>query len=125
MHHHFKSEKPIFIQIAELLEDAIISGAYAEGTQIPSITEFSVAYKINPATALKGVNMLVDSGLLYKKRGMGMFVNQGAKDKLIYQRKEDFLSNYIRPLIIEAHNLKIAREELLGMLERGQEEYVD
>jgi len=123
--HHFSHEKPIFMQIAEMLENAILSGAYAEETQIPSITEFSVAYKINPATALKGVNVLVDSGLLYKRRGMGMFVSRGAKDKLTQKRKDDFFSNFIRPLIIESRNLKIEREELFSMLERGREEYGD
>ena len=123
--HHFNHEKPIFMQIAEMLENAILSGAYAEETQIPSITEFSVAYKINPATALKGVNVLVDSGLLYKKRGTGMFVSRGAKDKLAQKRKDDFFSNFIRPLILESRNLKIEREELFNMLERGQEEYGD
>lgn len=125
MAHHFSHEKPIFMQIAEMLENAILSGAYAEETQIPSITEFSVAYKINPATALKGVNVLVDSGLLYKRRGMGMFVSRGAKDKLTQKRKDDFFSNFIRPLIIESRNLKIEREELFSMLERGREEYGD
>jgi DNA-binding transcriptional regulator YhcF (GntR family) len=71
---HFDDERPIFIQLAEQLENEILSGIYNEEDQVPSITEFSVAYKINPATALKGINLLVDAGLLYKKRGVGMFV---------------------------------------------------
>ena len=75
------SEKPIFQQIAEGIEDAILSGAFPEEGQIPSITEFSVQYKINPATALKGINLLVDQGLVYKKRGVGMFVAQGAAQR--------------------------------------------
>ena len=79
---NFDSDKPIFIQIAEGIEDAILTGAFEEESQIPSITEFSVTYKINPATALKGINILVDSGIIYKKRGVGMFVEKGAKGKL-------------------------------------------
>ena len=67
-------DRPIFQQIAEQLEEAILSGAYPEESQVPSITEYSVQYRINPATALKGINLLVDAGLLYKKRGVGMFV---------------------------------------------------
>ena len=66
----FNSEKPIFQQIAEGLEDGILSGAFPEEGQIPSITEFSVLYKINPATALKGINLLVEEGVVYKKRGV-------------------------------------------------------
>lgn len=76
-----QEERPIFIQVAEMLEDAILSGAYGEEEQVPSITEISVAYKMNPATALKGVTLLVDAGLLYKRRGMGMFVARGARGK--------------------------------------------
>ena len=79
---NFESEKPIFVQLADWLSDSIISGAIKEGEQIPSTTEMSVSLKINPATALKGVNMLVDKGIIYKKRGLGMFVSEGAVEKL-------------------------------------------
>ena len=81
MNINFDSEKPIFLQIADLISDAILSGAFDEESQIPSITEFSVNYKINPATALKGINILVDSGIVYKKRGLGMLVATGAVEK--------------------------------------------
>ena len=83
----FDSERPIFQQIADGLEDAILSGVFPEGSQIPSITEFSVTYKINPATALKGINLLVDENIVYKKRGLGMFVTEGAAEKLRQKRK--------------------------------------
>mgnify|MGYP000677094979 CR=1 FL=1 len=87
----FNGEKPIFQQIAEGLEDGILSGAFPEEGQIPSITEFSVQYKINPATALKGINLLVDAGVIYKKRGVGMFVQKGAADQLRAKRKGKLL----------------------------------
>ena len=80
----FDGTRPIFLQLAEMLEEGIISGAYPEEGQIPSITEFSAALKINPATALKGINLLVDEGLVYKKRGVGMFVATGARDALLH-----------------------------------------
>ena len=83
-------DRPIFQQIAEQLEEAILSGAYPEESQVPSITEYSVQYRINPATALKGINLLVDAGLLYKKRGVGMFVASGAREKLRQSRRERF-----------------------------------
>lgn len=112
-------ERPIFIQIAEGIEDAILSGAFEEDSQIPSITEFSVQYRINPATALKGITMLVDDGILYKKRGLGMFVAVGAVDKLKGKRKELFFENYVSNLVAEAKRLQLTKEDIISMLERG------
>lgn len=116
---NFDNERPIFIQIAEGIEDAILSGAFPEESQIPSITEFSVNYKINPATALKGINILVDNGIVYKKRGLGMFVSSGAVDKLRLQRKEDFYENYIMNLIEEAKRLNLTKDDIKILIERG------
>ena len=118
----FNTDKPIFMQVAELLEDSILSGAYAEDSQVPSITEFSVACRINPATALKGVNLLVEEGLLYKKRGLGMFVSPGAREKLQLRRKEKFYRDYVLPLLREAANLGVEKQELKQLIERGYEE---
>jgi len=118
----FDPKKPLFLSIAEWLEDAILAGIFAEETQVPSITEISVQYNINPATALKGVNMLVDSGLLYKKRGLGMFVATGARDKLLEKRQQQFYNDYVSPLVREARRLLISAEELHNMMERGYEE---
>lgn len=115
----FNSEKPIYIQLAEEIEDAILSGAYEEETQIPSTTEISVSYKINPATALKGINLLVDSGVVYKKRGVGMFVSTNAKEKILDKRKVAFFDSYITSLVSEAKKLSISKEEIIKMLERG------
>lgn len=115
----FESNKPIFIQIAEGIEDAILSGAFAEESQIPSITEFSVNYKINPATALKGINILVDEGILYKKRGIGMFVKEGATMQLKQKRKKQFFDNYILALVAEAKRLELSEEDVKNMIERG------
>jgi len=117
----FDPGKPLFISIAEWLEDAILSNIYAEESQVPSITEISLEYSINPATALKGINLLVDSGLLYKKRGLGMFVAKGAKDKLLERRKQQFFDGYVKPLIIEAKRLEIIAPDLQAMIERGYE----
>jgi len=115
----FDPQKPLFQSIAEWLEDAILSDIYKEGQQVPSITEISMQYNLNPATALKGVNLLVDNGLLYKKRGMGMFVSQGAHTKLMQRRQEQFYTDYIQPLIHEAARLKINKNDLQSMIERG------
>lgn len=115
-------DKPIFVQISEGIEDAILSGAFPEESQIPSITEISVNYKINPATALKGVNMLVDSGIVYKKRGVGMFVCAGAVEELTEKRKNAFYDHYVSGLIQEAKRLRLSSEEIKKMIERGFED---
>ncbi len=115
----FAEEKPIYLQIAEKIEDAILSGAFAEDGQIPSTTEFSVNYKINPATALKGVSLLADSGILYKKRGLGMFVSPGAKKAILENRKKDFFESYVRTLLNEAKKLNLSKDEILTMIEEG------
>ena len=112
-------ERPIFIQLSDVLKDSIISGAYKEGEQIPSITEFSIELKINPATALKGVNILVEEGLLYKKRGLGMFVEKGSRQKLIGERKNKFADDFIVPAMREAKRLGIEKSEVLSIIERG------
>ena len=114
-----QSDRPIFQQIADGVEDAILSGAFLEGEQIPSITEFSVTYTINPATALKGITLLVDEGILYKKRGIGMFVAAGSKQKIIQKRKDSFFEMYVRSLVDEARTLAIGKEELMAMIEQA------
>ena len=112
-------EKPIFIQIADGIEDGILTKAFPEESQIPSITEFSVNYKINPATALKGINLLVDEAIIFKKRGVGMFVAQGAVSKLKKKRQDQFYDNYINKLVDEAKRLGITSDEIIAMIERG------
>ena len=112
-------EKPIFIQIAEGIEDGILTGAFPEESQIPSISEFSVNYKINPATALKGINLLVDEEIVFKKRGVGMFVAKGAVSKLQKKRQNQFYDNYVSRLVEEAKRLGITSDEIIAMIERG------
>ena len=115
----FNDDRPIFIQLAEAIEDAILSGAFPEETQIPSTTEISVSNKINPATALKGINILVEEGIIYKKRGVGMFVASGSSEKILSKRKQDFYDTFIETLILEAEKLKLSKEEIISMIERG------
>lgn len=112
-------DKPIFQQIKEGIEDAILSGAFPEKSQIPSITEISVNYKINPATALKGINLLVENNIVYKKRGVGMFVCEGAVNKLMENRKNDFYDKFVSSLVLEAKRLKISENDIKNMIERG------
>ncbi len=113
--------RPIFIQIAERIEDDIISGVLVEESQVPSTNQFAAFYKINPATAAKGVNLLVDEGILYKKRGIGMFVSEGARTKVIEKRKELFFEQYIVTMIHEAKKLGITTDQLTDMIRRGDD----
>ena len=115
----FDGTRPIFLQLAEMLEEGIISGAYPEEGQIPSITEYSATLKINPATALKGINLLVDEGLVYKKRGVGMFVATGARDALLKKRQESFYTDRVRPVAREASSLGLTLPELTRLVERA------
>ena len=115
----FGSQTPIFLQLSQGLEDEILSGIYREGEQIPSITELAASYKINPATALKGINLLVDAGIVYKKRGIGMFVSQGALQLLKEKRQDEFFQQYVLPMVQEAKRLSIQPETLRDWSERG------
>lgn len=113
--------RPIFVQIAERIEDDIINGDLPEETQVPSTNQFASLYRINPATAAKGVNLLVDEGILYKKRGIGMFVKTGARERLREKRKEQFYEEYVAAMIREARKLGITHEQLMDMIRKGAE----
>jgi DNA-binding transcriptional regulator YhcF (GntR family) len=110
--------KPIFVQIAEQIENDIIAGVYPPETQVPSTNEFAAFYRINPATAGKGVNVLVDDGILYKKRGIGMFVSDGARERLIAKRRDAFRDEYLRPLLAEAAKLGIDPDQISQMIQK-------
>ena len=116
---NMSGEKPIFLQFAEELEDNILKGIFEEETQIPSTTEVAVKFKINPATANRGVNLLVDEDIIYKKRGIGMFVKTGAREKIIEKRKNAFYETFILSLLKEAKNLNIPKVEIIELIERG------
>lgn len=116
------SEKPIFIQLAEAIEDNILKGIYAEETQIPSTTEVAVTLKVNPATVNHGVNLLVEQGIIYKKRGVGMFVSTGARTIILTRHKQEFFQEFLLPMLEEAKNLGLSREDIVGMLDHSSSE---
>lgn len=104
--------RALFLQIAESVEDAIIDGSLAEESQAPSTNELAAFYRINPATAAKGVAMLVDKGVLHKRRGIGMFVAPGARDLLLTERRTAFADRFVDPLLIEARKLGLGPDDL-------------
>ncbi len=110
--------RPIFLQIAERIENDIIAGELLEEAQVPSTNQFASFYQINPATAAKGVNLLVDQGILYKKRGLGMYVASGARERLLEKRREQFFERYIVTMLREAEKLGITPEQVTEMIQR-------
>jgi len=108
--------RPIFVQIAEQIENDIIGGVLAEESQVPSTNEFAAFHRINSATAGKGVNLLVDDGILYKKRGIGMFVAAGSRDRLMQKRRDEFRAEFVHPLLAEAEKLGISAAQLAVMI---------
>ncbi|MEN2741057.1 GntR family transcriptional regulator [Microbacterium sp. X-17] len=120
----FSGEAPIFQQLADKIADDIVAGVYPEETAVPSATDFAAFHRMNPATASKGVNLLVELGALYKQRGIGMFVATGARELLRRTRRDDFRTRYLRPLLEEARVLGIDSDELHHLIseeERGQQ----
>ncbi len=112
---------PLFRQIADLVEDAVVDGSLAEGDRAPSTNELASFHSINPATARKGLQLLVDRRILAKRRGLGMFVEPGARDRVLHRRREAFAIDYLTPLIDEARSLGLTRADLHDLVERTAE----
>lgn len=112
---------PLFRQIATLLEDSIVDGGLREGDRAPSTNELASFHAINPATARKGLNLLVDLGVLEKQRGIGMFVRPGAMEAIKARRRDDFAAVYLAPLVDEAVRLNLTRDQLHDLLNRVAE----
>jgi GntR family transcriptional regulator len=113
---------PLFVQVADRLAGEIADGGLAEGGRVPSTNELSAFYRINPATAAKGINLLADDGLLEKRRGIGMFVAAGARQRLLARRRAEFTQRYVAPLLAEAARLGIDTGELFALIrEAGNE----
>lgn len=122
MNGNLNDSTSIYLQIAAMLEDNIVRDLLLEEEQAPSTNELAKAFSINPATAAKGLNLLVDEGILYKKRGIGMFVASGAKGQIIAKRKNSFYDSFIVNLVEEARSLSISEDELVEMIRRAREE---
>jgi len=110
------SDKSIYVQVAEIIENEILLGNLKEEEQAPSTNQFAKVYQINPATAGKGLNMLADEGILYKKRGLGMFVREGAKEKIIKKRQALFLKETLPEVLREADRLEITVAEIVDYI---------
>lgn len=113
----FDDTKPIFLQLAERIADDILRGTYAQGEQVPSTNELAGHLRINPATAGKALGVLVDRSILVKRRGVGMFVAEGAKARIALERRQDFVRDFVQPLLTEAQALGYENGELMSVIE--------
>jgi DNA-binding transcriptional regulator YhcF (GntR family) len=107
---------PIFAQIAAELANQIADGTVGEGERVASSNELAAFYRVNPATAARSLTVLSDEGLVEKRRGVGMFVAQGARQRLVKARRRRFADRYVRPLVVEAARLGVGLDELLGLV---------
>jgi len=109
----FDERSPIYLQIAEQIKNDIVSGALAEDEQVMSTNQYAAFYRINPATAAKGFAQLVDEGVLYKKRGIGMFVSPNARELLRSGRQEGFFTDVVDPMIREAKVIGVPLRDIV------------
>ncbi|MCL1807428.1 MAG: GntR family transcriptional regulator [Oscillospiraceae bacterium] len=116
---------PVFQQIIETIESDIITGVYQTDELIISTTQISKVYAVNPTTAVKAVSKLTDAGILYKKRGIGMCVAEGAREQITKRRREVFLNQTIGRLLAEAKTLGIPTDELIGVIKSKEGETND
>lgn len=112
----FDADRPIYVQVRERIEDQIIKRQLNDDEQAPSTNQLVNYYKINHATVSKGINQLVEEGILYKKRGIGMFVAAGARDKILEKRKQSFVDDYIVTLVQEAKKLEMTIDDILQLI---------
>lgn len=112
-------ETPLFIQIAESIEDDVFTGVYGEGDRVPSTNEVAALFGINPHTVLKGMNLLVDEEIIHKRRGMGMYVSDGALGAIRAKRQAAFAERYVDALVAEARKLGMTKEQVLALVEKG------
>ncbi|MFD1858821.1 GntR family transcriptional regulator [Aeromicrobium camelliae] len=118
----FDGRDPIYVQIADQIRHDVLAGALEEGQQVMSTTQYATTYRINPATAAKAFGQLVDEGVLYKQRGVGMFVAEGARARLREQRRQDFFAEKVDPLVHEADILGIDAAELTAYIDRHRKD---
>ena len=111
---------PIYLQIAEWLEMEILSGNIQSEEKIYSQYQLADMFNINPATAAKGLNILAEENLLYKKRGLGMFVSSHAREAIRSKRINQNLKQLVLDLVTEANHLDVDENELLQMIKSAK-----
>ena len=113
---NFDPNVPLFLQVKEDIENMILSGAVQENEKLPSVREMARDYELNPNTVNSAIGELLNADIIYKKRGIGMFVKQGVKDKLLQQRLESFEQEEVENLVTRARMLGISEGELVSLI---------
>lgn len=112
------SDKPLFLQIKQRVEDMILSRSLGPDDQVPSSTQMVKFYQVNHLTVLKGLNLLVDQKIIYKKRGVGMFVGADARDRILHARREGLIHEFVQPLVREARRLDLTAADVSAIIAR-------
>jgi GntR family transcriptional regulator len=112
--------KPIYVQVSEWLEREILNGNFVSDQKIYSQYQLAEIFNINPATAAKGLNILADENILYKKRGLGMFVSSTAREMILHKRKNQTLKRLVQEILVEAEQLNVGKEELIHIIRTTQ-----
>lgn len=112
----FDDRTPIYRQIAGQLREDIVCGALSDDEQVMSTNQYAAFHRINPATVAKAFQELVDDGLLYKKRGVGMFVTPGAGERLRDERRARFFEDVLAPVVAEAARLSIPVDDIVAAI---------
>lgn len=115
---NFNSNKPIYLQLADHIRESIINGSLKAGESIPSVRTLSAEYRINPQTILNATQILVNEGLLEKRRGLGYYVSALAQDVLTKSGVIEFNDKMIPEMVKKAQMLKISHEELIEMINK-------
>ena len=114
----FDDRSPIYRQIADQVKAEVVSGTLDGDQQVMSTNQYAAFYRINPATVAKAFQQLVDEQVLYKKRGIGMFVSPSARDALRARRRETFFSDVVDPMVAEAKAVGVPLAEVMARIER-------
>ncbi len=112
----FNDATPIYMQIAEQIRTCILDESLEEGEQVMSTTQYATTYRINPATAAKAMSILVDEGMIEKRRGVGMFVCEGARQRLRTKRSATFFEDTLAPVITQAEALGITPDQIISFV---------
>lgn len=118
----FDTQTPIYLQISEMLRQAILAGDIKEGEPIPSVRQLSVEQNLNPQTVLNATQLLINEDLIEKRRGLGMYVQEGAREKLQRDEMQAFKTSELPTLMSRAKLLGISKQELIEIIDRNYEE---
>jgi DNA-binding transcriptional regulator YhcF (GntR family) len=110
----FDGPEPIYVQIAQMIRAQVLAGELAEEDQVMSTTQFATTFRINPATAQKAFANLVDEGVLYKRRGLGMFVAPGARERLLAEHRRRYFDEVLAPALAQADLLGIPADDVVA-----------